>query len=185
MPITHDGSFGELAQYFKAIYYPNIDLQVLKRQNWNRSENNGYTFFPTSPAIQNRGTIYTYAGACLFEGLNINEGRGTDFPFAQFGAPWIDADLLYNKASAKLTEATLEIVHYTPEISLFAGELCHGLRVIPNNPQKFHSVQYFVDLIQLIYRLFPDKLTERNYYTNANPTGSRHLDKLLGIPNAF
>lgn len=185
MPITQHCTFGELAQYFKAIYYPNLDLQILQMQNWNRSENTGYTFFPTSPAIQKRETIYTYAGACLFEGLNINEGRGTEFPFAQFGAPWIDADLLYNSASAELTEATLEIVHYTPEISPFAGEVCHGLRVIPNNPQTFHSVQYFIDLIQLIYRLFPDKLTERNYYTNANPTGSRHLDKLLGIPNAF
>jgi uncharacterized protein YbbC (DUF1343 family) len=185
MPITHQCTFGELAQYFKHKYYPKLDLQIQKMQQWERSHNTGYTFFPTSPAIQNRETIYTYAGACLFEGLNINEGRGSEFPFAQFGAPWIDADILYIIANAELSHATLEIVHYTPEISLFAGELCHGLRVTPDNQKTFQSVQYFIDLIQLIDRLFPDKLSERNYYTNANPSGSKHLDKLLGITNAF
>jgi uncharacterized protein YbbC (DUF1343 family) len=28
----------------------------------------------------------------LLEGINVNEGRGTDKPFLQFGAPWINAE---------------------------------------------------------------------------------------------
>lgn len=185
IPITHQCTFGELAQYFKHTYYPNLDLQIQNMQNWDRITNTGYSFFPTSPAIQKRETIYTYAGACLLEGLNIQEGRETAYPFAQFGAPWIDANLLYKKVMEELNEADIEIVHYISTASLYIGEECHGLRVIPKNPATFQSVQYFIDLIQLIYELFPQQLSERNYHTNVNPTGTKHLDKLLGIPDAF
>ncbi|MGN0002666.1 MAG: exo-beta-N-acetylmuramidase NamZ domain-containing protein [Sphingobacterium composti] len=185
IPITHQCTFGELAQYFKSKYYPKLSLEIIKLKNWDRNTNQGYPFFPTSPAIQNRETIYTYAGACLFEGLNINEGRGSDFPFAQFGAPWIDAEKLYNHALNEFEGADLRIVHYTPTISIYEGEECHGLHVLPKQPESFQSVKYFIQLIQLINRLFPGKLKERNYLTNVNRSGTKHLDKLLGIPKAF
>lgn len=185
IPITHHCTFGELANYFKAKYFPRLNLEIKNMKNWDRKTNIGYPFFPTSPAIQQRETIYTYAGACLFEGLNINEGRGSDFPFAQFGAPWINAEVLYHHASKELDGADLKIVHYIPSMSLFEGELCHGLHVIPTQPESFQSVKYFTQLIRLINRLFPNKLKERNYLTNVNPAGDKHLDKLLGTPNAF
>lgn len=185
IPVTHHCTFGELARYFKSRYFPNLQLEVLAMNNWSRTLNQGYTFFPTSPAIQKRETIYTYAGACLFEGLNIHEGRGTAHPFAQFGAPWIDAELLLQEVEKLQLDAEVIAVHYTPTISLYAGKLCHGLLVIPQHPQTFQSFRYFLQLIQLIAELFPNQLSERNYLTNVNPTGKQHLDLLFGIPNAF
>lgn len=186
IPITHHCSFGELAQYFKEKYYPELELSVIKMLNWNRKENTGYPFFPTSPAIQKRETTYTYPGACLFEGLNIHEGRGTEHPFSQFGAPWINAELLYSHAIKELNnDADVEIVKHTSTVGIYLNKVCHGLRVIPKNPSGFQSVQYFIKMIQLIDRLFPNQLQERNYLTNVNPTGGKHLDKLLGISDAF
>ncbi|MBP3944316.1 DUF1343 domain-containing protein [Sphingobacteriaceae bacterium WQ 2009] len=185
IPITHHCTFGELAKYFQANYFPNLDLQILFMEHWNRSINSNYPFFPTSPAIQRRETVYTYAGACLFEGLSIHEGRETASPFAQFGAPWIDADRLFLAASKLADNVILERVHYTASISIYQGETCHGLRVIPQDPKTFLSVAYFTKLIALIDHLFPNQLQERDYLTNVNPTGTKHLDLLLGIPNAF
>lgn len=185
MPITHHCTLAELAQYFKAIYFPELKLEIVAMKGWDRTQNQGYPFFPTSPAIQKRDTIYTYAGACLFEGLNIHEGRGTDFPFAQFGAPWIDAVLLHEQVKKRLTEAHIEEVHYVAKESIYSGEVCNGLRIIPWKPKTFQPVDYFIRLIQIIYELFGDKLTERAYKTHVNPSGSSHLDKLLGIPQAF
>lgn len=184
IPVTHQATFGELANYFKDTYYPNLQLEIIKMKNWQRGIDNNYEFFPTSPAIQNRKTIYTYAGACLFEGLNINEGRGTEFPFTQFGAPWIDAELLYT-ALDKLQGAELKIVHYIPTSNYYANELCHGIHITPKVPLQFQSFQYYIDVIRIIYFLFPKQLKERNYLTNVNPKGTKHLDKLIGMPNAF
>lgn len=185
IPVTHQSTFGELAQYFKATYYPKLELEIIKMRNWSRELNNGYNFFPTSPAIKNRETIYTYAGACLFEGLNINEGRGSDYPFAQFGAPWINADLLHKELTKSLSGAILEIVHYTPSISLYKNELCHGIRVIPINPKTFQSFHFYCQIIKIINDTFPDLLKEREYLTNVNPSGAKHLDKLIGLPESF
>lgn len=184
IPVTHQCTFGELAQYFKAMYYPDLQLEVIKIENWNRTENN-FTFNATSPAIQKIETIFTYPGACLFEGLNINEGRGSAYPFSQFGAPWIDSNLLYDSLKNKYTSVKLEIVNYIPDFGLYQGQQCHGLRIIPINPQTFQSFDFFLNIIYIINDLFPSKLEEKNYLTNANPNGTKHLDKLIGIPNSF
>ncbi len=185
IPINHQCTFAELAQYFKATYYPQLKLEVITMQYWNRTTNTGYHFYPTSPAIQNREVTYIYPGSCLFEGLNINEGRGSDYAFQQFGAPWIDHHLLAIKVEQQLSEATIEKVTYTPSFGLYENEECFGLKITPLNPSKFKTVAYFVKLIQIIHQLFPNRLTERNYLTNVNPDGSNHLDKLLGVPHAF
>lgn len=185
IPINHQCTFAELAQYFRAAYYPQLKLEVIAMEHWNRTTNTGYHFYPTSPAIQNREVTYIYPGSCLFEGLNINEGRGTDHAFQQFGAPWIDHHLLAVKVEQQLSEATIEKVTYTPNIGLHENEECFGLKITPLNPTEFKAVNYFVKLIQIIHQLFPNQLKERNYLTNVNPDGSKHLDKLLGVPHAF
>ncbi len=185
IPITHHCTFAELAQYFKAIYFPKLELAVVKMTNWDRITNTDYSVQPTSPAIQKRQTAYLYPGACLFEGLNINEGRGSDYPFEQFGAPWIDNEKLFSAVKSQLTEAIVEKVSYTPTFGLYENEYCYGLKITPKDLRSFKAVHYFITLIQLIHQLFPEHLTERNYLTNANPEGTKHLDKLLGLPHSF
>ena len=185
IPITHHTTFGELAQYFKHNFYPKLSLEIIKMKNWDRVHNDGYPFFPTSPAIQKRDTTYTYPGSCLFEGLNINEGRGTEYPFSQFGAPWIDAKVLLKNLEEKKYNVDFEIVKYKPAFGLYTNELCHGLKVSPKDKKRFQSVQFYIELIQLIYTLHPNELEERKYPTNANPNGTKHLDKLIGVPNSF
>lgn len=185
IPINHQCTFAELARYFNAMYYPQLKLQSINMQYWDRITNTGYHFYPTSPAIQNRSVTYIYPGACLFEGLNINEGRGTDLAFQQFGAPWIDHHLLAAIVEQQLPQATLEKVTYTPSFGLYENEQCFGLKITALNPAKFKAVSYFIKLIQIIHQLFPNQLKERNYLTNVNPDGGKHLDKLLGKPHAF
>jgi len=185
IPINHQCTFAELAQYFKAVYYPQLKLQIINMQYWDRNSNTNYHFYPTSPAIQNRNVTYIYPGSCLFEGLNINEGRGTDQAFQQFGAPWIDHHLLAAEVEQQIPQATVEKVTYTPSFGLYENNICFGLKITPLQPTEFKAVAYFVKLIQIIHQLFPNQLKERNYLTNVNPNGSKHLDKLLGIPHAF
>jgi hypothetical protein len=46
-------------------------------------------------------------------------------------------------------------------------------------------VSFGIALIAAFFKLYPTNVKERVYVTNANPSGSGHLDKLLGIKNAF
>jgi hypothetical protein len=51
--------------------------------------------------------------------------------------------------------------------------------------KTIQPVSLGIKLITSLLDLYPQHITERAYVTNANPTGTGHLDKLLGIKNAF
>ena len=50
----------------------------------------GLPFVPPSPNLRTVESLFHYPGLCLFEGTNLSVGRGSDAPFEQIGAPWLD-----------------------------------------------------------------------------------------------
>jgi uncharacterized protein YbbC (DUF1343 family) len=189
MPIRHSCTLGELANYFSARKVNDLDLKIIKTKNWRRNDmagTPGFDFYPTSPAIKNIITALLYPGLGLLEGINVNEGRGTDKPFQKFGAPWIDADLLHKKTDAlKLTHLKTNPCNYIPDDSLYKGKKCYGLELTVTNPLLIRPVATGLILITTMMQLFPSPIAERRYKTHVNPTGTGHLDKLLGIKDSY
>jgi uncharacterized protein YbbC (DUF1343 family) len=186
IPVRHSCTLGELALYFAATKMTGLQLQVIPWQNWQRQPTREMIFTPTSPAIQKRSTALLYPGMGLLEGTNVNEGRGTDTPFELFGAPWINADAL-QKAFTKAHQPGIITtpVSYIPVAGLYANETCQGLQITVTNEADFRPVQMGISLVKTILQCYPAEATERLYCTVANPSGKGHLDKLLGIPDAF
>lgn len=189
IPVRHSCTIGELAIYFSATRNIDVDLKVVPLKNWERNQlpsENNWRFVPTSPAIATIETALCYPGTGLFEGINVNEGRGSSNPFTVFGAPWINASLLLKKITTlNLPGVQFSKIQYTPSASLYAGELCFGLSLLITNENIFLPVQTGITIIQNLFSLFPDQCRERLYKTVANPSGEKHLDKLLGIQNSF
>ena len=189
IPIRHSCTLGELANYFSVKKINGLDLRIIVAQNWQRDQLAGtdlFDFYPTSPAIQNISTALVYPGMGLLEGINVNEGRGTSNPFMQFGAPWINGEELKNALAQKnLTGVDIKSHSYIPGESLYKNEMCNGLELKIVDSNRFHPVSFGIALISALLKLYPEYLKERAYVTNANPSGSGHLDKLLGIKNAF
>jgi uncharacterized protein YbbC (DUF1343 family) len=185
IPIRHSCTLGELAAYFSDKKIKGLDLKVVRVKNWDRNQaTNG--FYPTSPAIQNISTALVYPGMGLLEGINVNEGRGTDKAFLQFGAPWINAkELQIEMENKNFAGIEIKPCSYLPIDSLYKHEKCYGLELNITDAKKFHPVAFGVHLISALYKLFPHHVKERAYITNVNPTGGGHLDKLLGLKNAF
>lgn len=185
IPIRHSCTLGELAWYFSNKKVKGLDLKVIAVKNWNRNQIST-DFYPTSPAIQNISTALVYPGMGLLEGVNVNEGRGTDKPFLQFGAPWINAEELLNVLTQRQFDGIIiKPNSYIPVNTVYANEECHGLELSVTNSTEFYPVKFGVDLVSSLITLYPKQLYERAYVTNANQTGAAHLDKLLGIRNAF
>jgi len=189
IPIRHCCTLGELANYFSAKKVNGLDLKVIPVQNLKRDQIAGvagFDFYPTSPAIQNISTAMVYPGTGLLEGINVNEGRGTANPFMQFGAPWINAEeLKIALAQKNLTGIELSSCSYIPTDSLYKNENCNGLVLKITDRDKFRPVTFGIALISVLFKLFPNHVEERSYFTNANPSGAAHLDKLLGIKDSF
>lgn len=182
IPIRHSCTLGELALYFTDKKFKILDVKVVTAKNWERhqiSEN----FHPTSPAIQNIKTALVYPGMGLLEGINVNEGRGTDKPFIQFGAPWINAEGL--KMELKNKGVDLRDCSYVPTESFYKNEKCFGLEVNTIKKEVFHPVAFGIELIRTLIKLYPEHVQQRAYVTNVNPTGENHLDRLLGIKDSF
>lgn len=188
IPLKHCCTFGELALYFAAEKNIRVQLSIIKAANWQRHQTAVHDFFftATSPAIQHIQAALLYPGTGLLEGVNVNEGRGTAKPFQQFGAPWINAEQLQHNVQQKNIPGLFSTaVSYIPVSGLYHNQRCNGLQLHIRNETEFHAVQTGITLLQCLQQLYPQYIKERLYKTNANPTGSGHLSKLLGISNAF
>ncbi|HEU4858918.1 MAG TPA: DUF1343 domain-containing protein [Chitinophagaceae bacterium] len=188
IPIRHSCTLGELANYFSTKKVIGLDLKIIAAQNWKRNKiagTDGFDFYPTSPAIQNIATAMVYPGMGILEGINVNEGRGTGHPFTQFGAPWINSEELKTVIIRKdLAGIDIKSCSYIPTDSLYKNENCNGLELRITDQEWFRPVSFGIDLISALFRLYPNQVKERAYVTNVNPSGNRHLDRLLGIKHA-
>jgi uncharacterized protein YbbC (DUF1343 family) len=189
IPVRHSCTLGELAVYFAATRINELDLEIIKVQNWNRKQaasEAGWYFVPASPAIHDEETALLYPGMGFLEGINVNEGRGTDFPFKIMGAPWVDAEqfnIAFNHL--QLPGINTHAVNYTPSSGLHAGEICYGLKFFITDIHSFRPVKTGLQLLKLLVSLYPEHCKERLYSTVANPSGGKHLDKLTGVQNSF
>jgi len=189
IPIRHSCSLGELANYFSATRIKGLDLEINKVQGWSREEAAGnakWLFVSPSPAIRDADTALLYPGIGLLEGINVNEGRGTENPFKILGAPWINADEIHKAfENLNLPGVITNPYSYEPTSGMYSNEKCYGLQLKIADISSFRPVRTGLELIDLIASLHPGYCRERLYKTSANPTGERHLDKLTGIYHSF
>ena len=106
-------------------------------------------------------------------------------PFGQFGAPWIREEELSDALQSALKNVKITPVQYTPLSGVFTNELCKGVSLFITNASAFQAVSTGITILQTLIQLFPNEIKERMYMTHANPTGEKHLDKLLGCENAL
>lgn len=92
VPIVYGMTIGEYASMINGERWisKSCDLFVLTMIGYNRDEVYDIEIRP-SPNLPNNNAIALYPSLCLFEGTNISVGRGTLFPFQQFGAPYLNS----------------------------------------------------------------------------------------------
>ncbi len=143
VPARHGMTMGELALFFQAGIKgkKKLDLTVKPVENWRREllfDQCALPWVPPSPNLPSFDSALAYAGTCLFEGVNLNEGRGTETPFLRFGAPWLDNEGLADALSASPHAAgmTLKKMLYIPKAipgraasPEYKGLLCRGVDI--------------------------------------------------------
>ena len=83
---------GELLRYLVGTNRVAANVTVIPMQGYRRSMWYQETMLPwinQSPNIRDEETALLYPGTVFFEATNLNEGRGTDAPLKQVGAPWL------------------------------------------------------------------------------------------------
>jgi len=90
IPIVHGMTIGEYAKMITGENWisTKCELIVIEMKNYTHNTNYDLPIKP-SPNLPNARALNLYPSLCLFEGTNISVGRGTDYPFQHFGAPYL------------------------------------------------------------------------------------------------
>jgi uncharacterized protein YbbC (DUF1343 family)/CubicO group peptidase (beta-lactamase class C family) len=157
MPIRHGMTMGELARLFNAEMKIGADLQVIAMRGWQRDQWFDETALPwTNPSPNMRNLIQAtlYPGIGAFEGTNVSVGRGTDTPFEQIGAPWIDGPALAAALNARqLPGVSFYPVRFTPTSSKFANEMCEGVFMMVLDRSAIRPVRVGVEIAAALVKL--------------------------------
>ena len=191
IPVTHGMTVGELANYFvgeKLVPgWKNISLKVINCKNWKREipEHFYSKWNSPSPNINSLETALVYPGTCLLEGTNISEGRGTRFPFLQFGASFLKSEDVIEKLKAlKIEGIEMQSIAFIPEDieriatnPKFEGKTCYGIKIKITDSAKFEPVKFGVKLLYVLVKLYGNKIKFNESFNKL--AGTSELKQML------
>jgi uncharacterized protein YbbC (DUF1343 family) len=161
MPIRHGMTLGELARLFNAENHIGADLTVVAVKNWRREDwfdDTGLPWINPSPNMRNLNQATLYPGIGAIEGTNLSVGRGTDTPFEQIGAPWIDGVKLAEMLNARaLPGVRFYPVRFTPTASKYVGEECQGVFMVVTDRVALRPVRMGVEIASAVHKLYGTK----------------------------
>jgi uncharacterized protein YbbC (DUF1343 family) len=161
IPARHGMTVGELAFLFNRHHGIGADLIVVEAANWRRSQwrdDTGLPWVNPSPNLRSLAALISYPGTVYFEGTNLTEGRGTDRPFEQIGAPWLRApDIVDAMNALRLPGVTFEAVTMpvAKTAAKFPGETIPGIRFVVTDREAYRPVRTALLLIDTIKRRQP------------------------------
>jgi uncharacterized protein YbbC (DUF1343 family) len=161
IPARHGMTVGELATLFNQQHGIGADLIVIKATNWRRSQwldETGLPWRNPSPNLRSLAALTNYPGTVYFEGTNIAEGRGTDRPFEQVGAPWLNAPEVARVMNEKqLPGIRFEAITMPIEATArkFPGQTIPAIRFAITDRESYRPVRTALVLIDEIRRQHP------------------------------
>ncbi|EAT59542.1 exo-beta-N-acetylmuramidase NamZ family protein [Chlorobium ferrooxidans] len=162
VPVRHAMTAGELALLYRDFKKLDLNLTVMKMEGWQRSmlfQETGLPWIPPSPNMPTFATAEVYPGMCLFEGLNISEGRGTTTPFQLSGAPFINPEELARQCRSYGLEGVLfRPTWYKPTFHKFSGEVCGGIWLQVTDHTRFRSFSTAVAMTAALQKLYGEQL---------------------------
>lgn len=159
LPVRHGMTVAELARLFNVENRIGARLRVIPMRGYRRDlwfDQTGLAWINPSPNLRSLAETALYPGIAMVEGANVSVGRGTKKPFELVGAPWVDGvKLARYLRHREIAGATFRAVRFTPDSSLYAGRLCHGVRIELADRLALDSPQLGIELASALQRLYP------------------------------
>ncbi|WP_242204838.1 exo-beta-N-acetylmuramidase NamZ family protein [Aestuariivivens insulae] len=121
IPLVHGMTIGEYAQMINGEQWLANGIQcnitVIPLKNYTHNTPYSLPIRP-SPNLPNDQSIKLYPSLGLFEGTNINAGRGTEYQFQRYGAPFLDKRVF--------TFTYTPVANFGAKHPKHKNELCYG-----------------------------------------------------------
>ncbi|MET0573020.1 MAG: DUF1343 domain-containing protein [Pedobacter agri] len=174
IPIAHGLTVGEYAQMLNGEGWlkdkVKCKITVIKNANYNHDMEYVLPVKP-SPNLNTAQSILLYPSTCLFEGIYLNHGRGTMFPFTIVGAPY-----LKGKFDFSFTPKSIKGMSETP---LFQDQLCYGLDLRNYDTKKLReSKQVNISWLIELYNASPKK---EDFFNSKLSKEMGTIERLVGV----
>jgi uncharacterized protein YbbC (DUF1343 family) len=159
MPVRYGLTIGELAQLFNSENHIGANLHVIAMKNWHRNyffDSTGIKWIPPSPNLRTTKGAVLYPGIEILQNAGVSVGRGTQTPFEEFGAPWLNG----GDVASALNERHLPGVHFAdqpfiPISGLYSGERCGGVGIRVTDRFTVRSMRIGLEIAALLQKLYP------------------------------
>jgi len=160
LPLRYGMTLGELAQLFNQTNEIGARLTVVRLEEWRRAQwfdDTGLDWIPPSPNLKTLAGVKFYPAVELLRAGDVSVGRGTDAPFEQFGAPWMDGGKVAAYLEARAVPGVrFTVVEFTPATDVHAGKLCRGVRLELTDRDALPIGRLGMELISALGRLYPN-----------------------------
>ncbi|QPH39652.1 exo-beta-N-acetylmuramidase NamZ family protein [Pedobacter endophyticus] len=176
IPISHGLTVGEYAQMLNGEGWlkdkAKCEITIIKNANYNHDMEYTLPVKP-SPNLNTAQSILLYPSTCLFEGVYLNHGRGTMFPFTIIGAPY-----LKGKYDFSFTPKSIKGMSESP---LFQDQVCYGLDLRNYDVEKLRaSKQVNISWLIELYNASPRK---EDFFNTKLSKALGTIEKLVGDGN--
>src|SRR5467141_3193352 len=159
LPVRYALTIGELAQFFNTENHIGADLHVIAMRNWHRNyffESTGIKWIPPSPNLRTIKGSIPYPGIEILQSAGVSVGRGTQTPFEEFGAPWMNGDEVAAALNARNLPGVRFAGHpFIPIAGLYSGQRCGGVSVKITDRFKVQSMRMGLEIAAILQRLYP------------------------------
>lgn len=158
LPVTHGLSLGELARFMVDARGIEAELEVVRMQGWRRDmiwADTGLRWTPPSPNLRSPDAVLLYPGVALLESTNVSVGRGTERPFEQVGAPWMDPERILAELG-DVPGVAIAPTSFQPSARPHRRARCAGLAFTLTDRRAFDPVRLGVALVRALARVHPE-----------------------------
>jgi uncharacterized protein YbbC (DUF1343 family) len=163
----HGMTLGELAQMYNVEQNIGARLRVIPVEGWTRDmwrDETGLPWIKPSPNIPRLESAIHYPGTVFFEAINVSEGRGTDAPFEQIGAPWLDnVRLAAHMSTLGLPGVRFEAldVPVEPGGRKYPGQVLKAVRLVLTDRETYRPIATSLLMMEAIRHMHPDEFEWR------------------------
>lgn len=187
LPTRHGLTMGEVVRLLNDREGFGAQIEVVRVEGWRREQllpETGQRWVIPSPNMPSFEAMLLYPGACLVEGTELSEARGTTKPFEWVGAGFIDPfELARALSAAPLAGVAFRPIYFKPTFHKWAHQTIGGVEQHITDPRALEPLRVGMHLLATIRRLYGDALVWRTQ-AYEYVTDQLAIDLLFGGPEA-
>ena len=167
LPHRHGLTLGEVANMFYTEMNAKFPLHIISAA---AEAVNRELMAWTIPPFSDFSGLFTsnfYSGQCLWMGTNVSYGHGTNRPFEQFGAPymeplsgWCKRNSVkgWNDTSSPVADEGVFVrwTRFVPSYGIYRDEVCFGFQLMFIPGMEYHALNHALRLLRFVHDNCPD-----------------------------